>query len=70
MSIDGGGGYKYFNSAKLAKTGVTGNISHKAAKNDLKTIEGAVIPYKEFSAVAKKSIIKAGDRLARTIASS
>jgi hypothetical protein len=66
MSIDGGGGYKYFNSAKLAKTGVTGNISHKAAKNDLKTIEGAVIPYKEFSAVA----IKAADRLARTIASS
>jgi hypothetical protein len=56
MSIDGGGGYKYFNSAKLAKTGVTGNISHKAAKNDLKTIEGAVIPYKEFSAVAKNQL--------------
>jgi hypothetical protein len=63
--------YKYLNSVKLAKTGINGSISHKTqAKKDLQTIKDMLNPHKEFSAVAKQSLIKTGDRLAQTIASS
>lgn len=63
--------YKYLNSAKLANAGLNGSITHTIqAKKDLQTIKEMLRPSKEFAAVARQSLIKIGEPLAQTIASS
>ncbi|USX20416.1 hypothetical protein NHH82_32090 [Oxalobacteraceae bacterium OTU3REALA1] len=63
--------YKYLNSVKLASVGLNGSVTHTAqAKKDLQTIKEMLRPNREFAAVARQSLIKIGDRLAQTIASS
>lgn len=63
--------YKYLNSAKLASAGVNGSITDAAqAKKDLQTLKGMLRENKEFAAVARQSLVKTGDSMAQTIASS